>query len=113
MLTLAANDKKQRSPNRTVAYLFLLATFLWAFLGTIDGPAMNVGVDAASVVYITTKSLDRAHVTQLDSLWIGMLPEMPQRVHASFLLFDFKQNLRRWPNVAGDISRSPPFRLSL
>jgi hypothetical protein len=34
-------------------------------------------------------------------------------VHASFLLFDFKQNLRRWPNVAGDISRSPPFLRSL
>ena len=33
----------------------------------------------------------------------------PPPVHASFLLFDFKQNLRRWPNVAGDISRSPPF----
>jgi hypothetical protein len=29
-------------------------------------------------------------------------------VPASFLLFDFKQNLRQWPNVAGDISRSPP-----
>jgi hypothetical protein len=34
-------------------------------------------------------------------------------VHASFLLFDFKQNLRQWPNVAGDISRSPPFLRSL
>jgi hypothetical protein len=30
-------------------------------------------------------------------------------VPASFLLFDFKQNLRQWPNVAADISRSPPF----
>ena len=29
-------------------------------------------------------------------------------VHPNFLLFDFKQNLRHWPNVAGDISRSPP-----
>jgi hypothetical protein len=34
-------------------------------------------------------------------------------VHAFFLLFDFKQNLRRWPNVAGDISRSPPFLRSI
>jgi hypothetical protein len=48
------------------------------------------------------------HVTHLDSLWVGIFPEAPQRVHASFLLFDFKQNLRRWPNLAGDISRSPP-----
>ena len=102
------NGKKSGPSNRTVANLFLSLTFVWVFLGTIDGPTMNVGVDAGSVVYITAKSLDRVHVTQLDSLWIGMFPETPQRVHASFLLFDFKQNLRRWPNLAGDISRSPP-----
>jgi hypothetical protein len=108
MLAFTATDKKQRSPNLTVAKFFLSLTLLWAFLATIDGPAMNVGVDAGSVVYNTAKSLDRVHVTQLDSLWIGMFPEAPQRVHASFLLFDFKQNLRRWPNLAGDISRSPP-----
>ena len=108
MLAFAATDKKQRSPNRTVAKFFLSLTFLWASLATIDGPAMNVGVDAGSVVYITAKSLDRVQVTHLDSLWVGIFPEAPQRVHASFLLFDFKQNLRRWPNLAGDISRSPP-----
>jgi hypothetical protein len=108
MLALAANNKKQRSHNQTVVKFFLSVTFLWAFLATFDGPTTNVGVDAGSVVYITAKSLDRVHVTQLDSLWKGMFPEAPQRIHASFLLFDFKQNLRRWPNVAGDISRSPP-----
>ena len=36
------------------------------------------------------------------------VPQQPAVVPASFLLFDFKQNLRQWPVVAGDISRSPP-----
>jgi hypothetical protein len=107
-MAIFENGKKPGPSNRTVANLFLSLTFVWVFLGTIDGPTMNVGVDTGSAVYITAKSLDRAHVTPLDSLWVGMFPETPQRVHASFLLFDFKQNLRRWPNLAGDISRSPP-----
>jgi hypothetical protein len=29
-------------------------------------------------------------------------------VHRDFLLFDFKQNLRRWPVLSGNINRSPP-----
>jgi hypothetical protein len=33
-------------------------------------------------------------------------------LHSAFLLFDFKQNLRHWPVLAGDISRSPPVALS-
>jgi hypothetical protein len=34
-------------------------------------------------------------------------------VPSSFLLFDFKQNLRHWPVLAGDISRSPPLFAAL
>jgi hypothetical protein len=113
MLAYATNDKKQSSPSRTVAYLLLLLTFLWAFLGTIDGPAVNFGIAAGSVVCKTPKALDCEHGVKPGPLWIGVFPEEPPQVHASFLLFDFKQNLRRWPNVAGDISRSPPFFLAI
>jgi hypothetical protein len=109
MLAYATNDKKQRSPSRAVAYLLLSLTFLWAFLGTIDGPAVNVGIGAGSGVYKMPKVVDGENGSQPGPLWIGVFPEEPLPVHASFLLFDFKQNLRRWPNVAGDISRSPPF----
>lgn len=108
MFACATNDKKQRPPSRTVAYLLLLLTFLWAFLGTIDGPAVNFGIDVGSVVCKTAKVLDWDHGVKPGPLCIGVLPDEPPPVHASFLLFDFKQNLRRWPNVAGDISRSPP-----
>ena len=109
MLAYPTNDEKQRSPSRTVAYLLLLLVFLWAFLGIIDGPAVNLGIAPGSVVYKTPKVLDWEHGVQPGPLWFGVFPLEPPPVHASFLLFDFKQNLRRWPNVAGDISRSPPF----
>jgi hypothetical protein len=46
-------------------------------------------------------------------LLIHDVQDVPLIVHASCLLFDFKQNLRRWPVLAGDITRSPPFSLGL
>ena len=112
MLAYPTNDKEQRRPGRTIAYLLLMLTFLWAFHGTIDGPAVNFGIAAGTVVCKTPKVLDWEHGFQPGPFCIGV-PEEPPPLHASFLLFDFKQNLRRWPNVAGDISRSPPFFLAI
>jgi hypothetical protein len=109
MLAYPANDKKQCPPIRTIAYLLLLLTLFWAFLGTIDGPVASSSIATASVVYKTAKVLDWEHGAQPGPLYTGVFPDEPPPVHGSFLLFDFKQNLRRWPNVAGDISRSPPF----
>ena len=92
-----------------ITYGLLLAIFLWAFLGTIDGPSVTFGSYSGYLVYRMPKVVDGEHGTQPSPFWIGAFPDEPPPVHASFLLFDFKQNLRRWPNVAGDISRSPPF----
>ena len=109
MLAYPTNDKNQHPPRRTVGYLLLLLTFLWAFVGTIDGPSVQFESKSSYDVYKLPKLVDREHSVQPWLLWIGAFPENSLPVHASFLLFDFKQNLRRWPNVAGDISRSPPF----
>ena len=109
MLAHPKNNLNQRPLSRTIAQFLLLLPVLLAFIGTIDGPAANFGIDAGAVVYKTAKVLDRGHDVQPGSFWIGVFLEEPPPVHASFLLFDFKQNLRRWPNVSGDISRSPPF----
>jgi hypothetical protein len=113
MLAYPTNDKKQRPLSRMVSYVLLSLIFLWTFVGTIDGPTVSFGKDTGSVVYKAPKALTREHGVRTETLWFGILPEEPSPVHASFLLFDFKQNLRRWPNVAGDISRSPPFFLAL
>ena len=108
MRTLPIYDRNQRRGNRTVARVLQALILLWVALGTIDSPAVNLGVDAGSVVYKTLKALDRQQGFAPALPQIGLFPEQAPPIHASFLLFDFKQNLRRWPNVAGDISRSPP-----
>jgi hypothetical protein len=94
-------------------YILLLLIFLWAFVGIIDGPSVRFGSNSGYVVYTMPKLVDGEHGSQRGPLWIGVFLQDPLPVHASFLLFDFKQNLRRWPNVAGDISRSPPFFLAI
>ena len=106
----AHHKNKQNHPplRRTFAHGLLLLTLLLAFLGTIDGPAAKFGVDGGSVVSQTAKVLDRKEGVESTPLWIGVLPKEPPPLHPSFLLCDLKQNLRRWPNVASDISRSPP-----
>ena len=109
MIAVTIRVEKDLRSSRRVADLFLLPILLWTFLATVDGPVMNSGIDAGLVVYKSTRLLDRQQVVEFDSLWIGMFPEQPQPVYAIFLLLDLKQNLRRWPNIAADISRSPPF----
>jgi hypothetical protein len=96
------------SKNRCGNLSLLFIPLIWAFLVTIDAPAMKLGADAAPVVYKVPRTLDRVNVVQSDSLWTERFAEEPKPVPLAFLLFDFKQNLRRWPNLAGDISRSPP-----
>ena len=96
-----------------IAYGLLSIIFLWTFLGTIDGPAVNLGIAAGSIVCKTPQVLDSERGVLAGPLSIGVFPQEPPPVHASFLLFDFKQNLRQWPNVSGDISRSPPSFLAI
>ena len=112
MLAYTPNDKKQCPAGRRVSYLLLLLTFLYAFVVTIDGPSVQFGSKSGYEVYKIAKLVDGERSAQPWPLSIGVSSEDPPPVHASFLLFDFKQNLRRWPNVAGDISRSPPYALA-
>lgn len=113
MLAQAKNSRKHSPLSRPVAYALLLLTFLWAFLGTIDGPAANFGNTAGFVIYKTPKVFDSGHDSQPEPFWSRAFQVEPLPVHVSFLLFDFKQNLRQWPNVSGNISRSPPFFLAV
>lgn len=110
---LAYATKKKRPPRWTAAFLFFLLIFVLAFVGTIDGPSVHFGSTSGYVTYRAPTVMDGDHNAGVGPFWVGVLPEDHPPVHSSFLLFDFKQNLRRWPNVAGDISRSPPFRLPL
>lgn len=113
MLAYPKNNQNQPALHRPIAHGLLLLTLLLAFLGTIDGPAAKFGVDDGFVVSKTAKVSDWKQGGAPTPLWVGTLPKEPPPLHPSFLLCDIKQNLRRWPNIAGDISRSPPFLLAI
>ena len=104
--------KGKRSSKRTIstfAYGLLLLTFLLAFLGTIDGPMASLASNGTAIVNSKAiEFLGWKHGTQVEPAVIGVLQDTPAVPSASFLLFDYKQNLRLWPVLAGDISRSPP-----
>jgi len=110
---MLTNHNNQPSLRRTIAHGLLLLTFLLAFIGTIDGPAVTFGGESGFVVSKTAKVLDRKQGVEPTPLWVGALPKEPPPLHPSVLFGDIKQNLRRWPNVASDISRSPPFLLAI
>jgi hypothetical protein len=102
---LSYRKRASTSAKSKIIYGLFSVIFLWTFIGTIDGPSVTVG--SGYIIYRTLNVLDRGG-EQPTPFWTRIFSEEPRPVHASFLLFDFKQNLRRWPNVAGDISRSPP-----
>jgi hypothetical protein len=86
-----------------------LLVVLWAFFGTIDGPLAKVESKSGHLLLQSPQLPDAEHDGVVTTKWTEVEYRVPPPVHPAFFLFDFKQNLRRWPNVAGDISRSPPF----
>ena len=95
-------------PTSLLSLLFVL----WAFVGTIDGPVVRLESTAAHLLYQSPKVLNAEHIELPGPPWTEVVHRDPPPLDPSFVLFDLKQDLRRWPNVAGDISRSPPPRPS-
>jgi hypothetical protein len=104
-------ERKIRSKHRiwTMAYGLLLLGLLVAFLVTIDAPLTNFGSNGTAVANSKTNGLPGwEDGMEREPAAIAILQNEPAVPPASFLLFDYKQNLRLWPVLAGDISRSPP-----
>jgi hypothetical protein len=84
------------------------------FLRAIESQEFSFPFKTVSLVINKAHQLTASErIHQAPLLLIHKAQDVPSIVHASFLLFDFKQNLRRWPVLAGDITRSPPFSLGL
>jgi hypothetical protein len=78
-------------------------------VGTIDGPMVKLESNSGHLLYQTPKALTAEQGAIPLSSGSDIVQKDQPPLYPSFLLFDLKQDLRRWPNVAGDISRSPPF----
>jgi len=103
------NNDRRRRPIFAVGYSLLLLTLLWAFLSTADGPVVNFSSNAGSIGYSQTPRLVAGEYGgQPEAALVGVLQDEPPVIHASFLLFEFKQTFRLWPVLAGESCRSPP-----
>lgn len=106
-------DRKIHSV-RGFVWAVALGVLTLTFTSSVENSSSGPAFDAVSMV--ASKS---GRIVETDSyeqpalVFLGVLADVAPFVHASFLLFDFKQNLRRWPVLAGDISRSPPFFAAL
>ena len=108
------NNDRTRRRIFAVGYSLLLLTLLWAFLSTADGPVVNFSSNAGTIGYSQTPRFHaREYGGQPEVALIGILQDDPPVVHASFHSFDFKQNLRLWPVLSDNLSRSPPRLLQL
>jgi hypothetical protein len=92
---------------------FLLALFLgFAALPYAQPPDLSIDAPSASIsVACTNTSRITKDCHRLDHEFEWSLPSSSDTalaVHRDFLLFDFKQNLRHWPVLANNITRSPP-----
>jgi hypothetical protein len=97
----------------TLLHGLLLVVLLLAFLATIDGPVTNFGSNGTAIANSRTHgSLGWEHGIEPAPAVIAIVKKEPSVPPAFFFLFDCKQNLRLWPVVAGDISRSPPLFFS-
>ena len=102
-------ESAEQYPGRTIGRFFVSLLLAWVFVGTIDGPVVNFHIDSGPSLFKTLKLPNSERAIPIALQWIGVTIGEPPPIDVSFLLFDFKQNLRHWPNVSGDISRSPPF----
>ncbi|HEY7317386.1 MAG TPA: hypothetical protein VIE89_07405 [Candidatus Binatia bacterium] len=94
---------------RIVAHGFWVLVFLMTFTIAVDGPAANFASHRPPIVQSkATGFLGGEYGAAREPLAIWVLQNEPVAPPAFFLLFDCKQNLRLWPVLAGDISRSPP-----
>jgi hypothetical protein len=91
---------------RTVPIMVLLST---AVLFTQPHSDAVVAFSIAAPIAYATAKPPPLHVKDPVAVQSRMrLQAQTSKVKSSFLRNDLKQNLLVWPNVAGDLTRSPP-----
>lgn len=105
----------RKSPRLHRVLPLLAAGLLLIGLAQAIRPAVSQpGLDTVSLVALRTeRSGAAASYVQPALAFLGVITALRPFMPSSFLRFDFKQNLRHWPVLSGDISRSPPFFAAL
>jgi hypothetical protein len=110
---LVFTDRKIHSV-RGIVWAVALGILTLTITRAVEHSASGLASDAVSPAGSKSgRILESDNYEQPGMVFFGVLADVAPFVHASFLRFDFKQNLRHWPLLVGDISRSPPFFAAL
>jgi hypothetical protein len=97
--------------SRTVPFLVLFAILALPLQHLSDG--LSASASIFSVGKITSKTALPQHKDRVELTSVADLRQETPKIDPSLLRVDYKQNLLVWPVVAGDLTRSPPFGVSL
>jgi hypothetical protein len=98
--------KKTPAAWRALPFLILFAFLALPLQDQPDGLAISSGIFVAAQVKLKPMLPQPKETVDFASLthW----PEQTPKIDPSLLRIDFKQNLLVWPNIANDLTRSPP-----
>jgi hypothetical protein len=99
--------KNSPAAGETVFVVLLLALVALPLQHQADGLTLPAVVSIAQVKPTTVPPPQIGNVGLL-SVSVAELRDRTPQIDLSLLRRDFKQNLLVWPNIAGDLTRSPP-----
>jgi hypothetical protein len=92
---------------RTLPFLILFVILALPLQPQADALSISSGIFLAAQVKLKTILPQQKHKLEMASMadW----PDQTPKIDPTLLRTDFKQNLLVWPNIANDLTRSPPF----
>ncbi len=101
-------NQREFRPIGIMLCVALLLSLYFVYLGSGNGFAANFGSNDRTVICNSPKTVGPERGGLAEPILIGNILQRQPVIPARFVAFDFKQNLRQWPVLSGDISRSPP-----
>jgi hypothetical protein len=98
--------KNSRAAWATIAFIILLAIAALPLQRQYDGLSVSSGI--LIIAPVKPKTVPPQQKDKIEVVSVAEFRDQSPKIDPSLLRIDFKQNLLVWPNVAGDLTRSPP-----
>jgi hypothetical protein len=98
--------KNSRAAGATISFIILLAIAALPLQRQYDGLSVSSGI--LIIAKVKPKTVVPQQKDKIEVLSVAEFRDQSPKIDRSLLRIDFKQNLLVWPNVAGDLTRSPP-----
>ena len=98
--------KNLRAAWATISFIILLAIAVLPLQRQYEGLSVSSGI--LIIAQMKPKIVVPQQKDKIEVLSVAEFRDQSPKIDPSLLRIDFKQNLLVWPNVAGDLTRSPP-----